>query len=61
MSKIKDFLNGKKTYILAALGIGAAVMGWAGEELTMIQLLQAVGAALGLSFLRMGVKKSAPK
>lgn len=57
MNGIKDWLKGKKTYIVAILGIAGAVMAWATDDMGWIEALKVIGGCLGLSFLRMGVKK----
>lgn len=56
-----DFLAGKKTYLVMALGILAAVVGLANGKLTLAEAATAVLGALGLGSLRAGVKKDAGK
>jgi len=57
MQKISNFLDGKKTYIVAAATIVyALVTGWSTGHWT--EAMEMVFAALGFSALRSGVKKS---
>jgi hypothetical protein len=60
MQAILDFLNGKKTYLIAISGIILAIVGYASGTLTLPQFIEAVLAALGMSTLRAGVTKSSP-
>ena len=54
--KILDWLDGKKTYIIAvAIGVVAALQ-YLGVEIP--EVVYAILAALGLGFLRKGVKKA---
>ena len=61
MQQIISFLEGKKTYITAALfaifNFGVA-LGWWTPDNHIITLIDGLLASLGLSFLRMGVTKS---
>lgn len=63
MQAILDFLNGKKTYIVAILlavfDVGVA-FGWWTFDSAVIQAVNALLAAFGLGFLRAGVTKSGP-
>lgn len=58
MTKILDFLNGKKTYIVAviiALTAGVQALGY-----TIPDWVYALETALGLGAVRVGVAKSGP-
>jgi len=61
MQKILEFLNGKKTYITAALfaifNFGQEVGWWAFDN-QVWQIANYVLGALGLAFLRAGVTKA---
>ena len=61
MQKILEFLNGKKTYIVAALfaiwNFGVETQLWAVDN-SVWQIVNYVLGALGLAFLRAGVTKS---
>jgi hypothetical protein len=61
MSKILEFLQGKKTYITATLfavfNFGVAI-GWWAPDNQIILLVNSLLAALGFGFLRAGVNKS---
>ena len=52
-----DFLKGKKTYVIMAIGVLTAVGAYLTGDLTLIQAIQAVLGALGLGALRGGVSK----
>ena len=56
MNKTTTPLDGYKTYIVAAVGIGIGVLLYLRGDLTGGDLLQLVTSMLGLSALRHGVK-----
>lgn len=59
MSKIKEFLKGKKTYIVAIVGVivnGCAAMGYITPE--VVDTVNTVLVFLGLGTVRAGIKKS---
>lgn len=58
LNTIKEFLSGKKTYLVAAGLIIGAVTAWASGEASFIEMVVAVLNGLGLSALRSGVKKA---
>jgi len=60
MSKLLTWLQGKKTYIVAAAGILTAIAAYASGTLDATQTIEACFAALGLSGLRAGVAKNNP-
>lgn len=58
MNKVLDFLNGKKTYIVAvviAVTAGVQALGY-----TVPEWVYALETALGLGAIRVGVTKSGP-
>jgi hypothetical protein len=60
LTKLQDALSGVKTYLVALAAIIAAVVGYADHQLTLIQLLQAIWAAITAMTIRAAVKKSGP-
>ena len=57
MTKLLEWLDGKKTYAIVFAVATIAVLNWYGVEIP--EYVWAVLAALGLGFLRAGVKKTA--
>jgi hypothetical protein len=57
LAKIGAWLQGKKTYLVMIAAILGAIAGYATGELTVVQMIQAIMAALGLGALRSGVAK----
>ena len=55
MSKMRDWLKGKKTYIAAAIGILGAMIAWSESEVDTVGLLAAVWAAIQASPSRAGI------
>lgn len=55
MNKVREFLKGKKTYIVAAAGILAAVLAYVQDQLTTVQLAEAIFAAIAAATIRAGV------
>jgi hypothetical protein len=60
LAKIGAALQGKKAYIVMIAAIFGAIAGYATGDLTPLQAIQAIFAALGLGALRSGVAKSGP-
>jgi hypothetical protein len=60
MGAVKDFLNGKKMYLLAASAFFAAVAGYATGELSLTQALAAVWASLATASAKAAIVKSGP-
>lgn len=62
MKKVRDWLKGKKSYILAAIGVLTGVAELVGidvvPEVTQDNALQYIWASLGFASLRAGVTKS---
>ena len=59
MNKLREFLKGKKTYIMAAIGLMGAVVAWADGSINGTALLGAVWAAAQSCFIRAGVASEA--
>ena len=55
MSKMRDWLKGKKTYIAAAIGILGAMIAWSESEVDTVGLLAAVWAAIQAITIRAGI------
>lgn len=61
MSKIRDFLKGKKTYITAATAILAAVGLWVDGSIDLLGLAAAAFGAIQTVFIRAGIDNSLAK
>lgn len=59
--KFRTFLEGKKTYLTAAIALLIAVLGFATGETSLIDTLDMVLIALGLGSLRAGVTTEAKR
>lgn len=57
LTKIKDAISGKKTYILGCVAIATTLVAWAAGEITDVQCVTAVFVALQTMFIRAGIKK----
>jgi hypothetical protein len=55
--KILEWLQGKKTYLVCIAGILAAIIAYLSGEMTMIQMVEAIWAAVAGMTLRAGVAK----
>lgn len=55
MNGIRQWLQGKKTYITAIIGLLGAVIAWADGQIDGVALLAAVWAAAQAVFIRAGV------
>ena len=51
LTKLRDWLKGKKTYLVAAGGIITALIGWSQGDLTAVQAVMAILGALGFGAL----------
>jgi len=60
MDKIRDFLKGKKTYLVALSGMLAALIAFASGEMTLPETVAAITAAVMAMTMRAGVEKSGP-
>ena len=61
MSKIREFLRGKKAYITAAIGLAGAVLAWADGQINGVALLASVWAAAQMVFIRAGIANEVAK
>jgi hypothetical protein len=61
MNAIRQWLQGKKTYITAAIGLAGAVVAWADGQIDTVALLTAIWAAAQAVFIRAGVAGEANK
>ena len=61
VTKIREFLKGKKAYITAAIGLAGAVIAWADGQIGNVALLAAVWAAAQACFLRAGIANEVAK
>lgn len=57
VEKIRAWLAGKKTYLVAASAVIAALIAFANGAVNILGLIEAVLAALGLTTLRAAVSK----
>ena len=55
LSKVREFLKGKKTYITALIGLLGAVAAWADGQINGVGLAAAAWAAVQTCFIRAGV------
>lgn len=55
LSRVRTFLQGKKTYVVGVGAIVGATVAWASGELTNGEVVSAVVAALMGMFIRAGV------
>lgn len=56
-TKIEQWFQGKKTYLIMAVAVGGAIIAYLNGDLTFIQAAQAVMAAFGFGALRSGIGK----
>ena len=61
MTKLRDFLKGKKTYITAAIGVLGAAVAFGDGQIDLTGLIAAVWAAAQTCFIRAGVATEAAK
>jgi len=61
VNKVREFLKGKKAYIMAAVGLVGAVVAWADGQIDTLGLLAAVWAAAQAVFIRAGVSNEVKK
>ena len=57
LQKIRDAVDGYKTYITAVIGILTAVLAWNAGELTNWETLTAIWVAVQIIFIRSGNKQ----
>jgi len=58
MSKVRDWLKGKKAYITAAIGLLGAVIAWADGQIDTVAMLAAAWAAVQVITIRAGISNS---
>ena len=61
MNRIRAFLKGKKSYIVAVLGFLGAVVAWSENEISGTGLLAALWAAIQTCFIRAGISNEVAK
>ena len=61
MNKLREWLKGKKTYIMAAIGLASAVLAWAEGQISGTALLASLWAAAQSCFIRAGVANEVQK
>ena len=61
MNKVRDFLKGKKAYIMAAIGLLGAVAAWADGQIDGVAMLAAIWAAAQACFIRAGIANEVAK
>ena len=61
MNKVREFLRGRKSYIMAAIGLAAAVVAWSENEISGTSLLAAAWAAIQTCFIRAGISNAIAK
>jgi hypothetical protein len=61
MTKIRDFLKGKKTYITAVVGVLGALVAFGDGQIDVTGLIAAVWAAAQTCFIRAGVATEVQK
>jgi len=61
MTRIRDFMRGKKAYLTAAVGLLGAVVAWADGQIDTVALLAAAWAAAQTVFIRAGIANELQK
>ena len=61
MNKMREFLKGKKTYIMAAIAILGSLAAWGDGQIDLTGLIAAVWAAMQSCFIRAGVTNEVQK
>jgi len=61
LSKIQTWLQGKKTYLTAVIGVLAALTAFADHQIDAVALAGAVWAGVQTCFIRAGIDNSAKK
>jgi hypothetical protein len=59
MTKVRDWLRGKKTYITAAIGVLGALIAWADGSIDLVALGGALWAAVSACTVRAGIDTAA--
>lgn len=55
MNKIREFLQGKKAYMTAAIGVIGAAIAFADGQIDTVALVAAIWAAAQTCFIRAGI------
>ena len=55
MTKFRNFLSGKKTYLTAAIGVLGAVIAFGDGQIDVTALVAAIWAAAQTCFIRVGI------
>ena len=61
MNKIREWLRGKKSYMVAGIGLLGAVVAWSENEISGTGLLAALWAAIQTCFIRAGISNAITK
>ena len=61
MKSVREFLQGKKAYITAVIGIAGALLAWSQGQIDTPGFLAAIWAALSVIFIRAGVATEAKR
>ena len=61
MNTVREFLKGKKAYLMAAIGLLGALAAWADGQIDTVGLLAAAWAALQTVFIRAGIANELSK
>lgn len=56
LTTIREFLQGKKTYLVALSAIIATLIGWADGTIETFHALEAIGGSLLAATLRAGIR-----
>lgn len=58
IDNLRDWLSGKKTYLVAIVGVLTALLAFEAGEVDFVELVKLVWAALLVIFMRTAVKKA---
>jgi len=61
MNRVREFLRGKRSYIVAVAGLLGAVVAWADSQISTTGLLAAIWAAAQACFIRAGIANEVAK
>ena len=61
METIRQWFQGKKVYLTALAGVVTAIIAWASESISLMELLGALWAAITACFMRAGITTEAHK
>ena len=61
INKVREFLRGKKAYLVAAAGMLGAVIAWIDGQIGGVGLLAAIWAAAQACFIRAGIANEVAK